>query len=272
MAMGPTARNSKVFASAQRFAAIFMGLLSRRVCIEVAATYTDLLATIGSNQAHFAWLPPAVFVHGQAEHGLRLLVGGIRENRATYRGTLFTRNNSTIQRSSDLQGAKVAWVDANSCAGYLFPRLALRDAGFDPDSLFGSQDFFGDHAAVARAVALGQADVGSTFIHEVTGEAGWSLEVDLDVMRPVLSTEVIPSDVIVAAPAVERTLAMEMTAYLSEIHSSAGGARTIAEVFGVERFEPVPLSAYERVAAAIRDEQRIARVVAPRELNSVLDR
>ncbi len=58
-----------------------------------------------------------------------------------------------------LAGKRVAWVDRDSCAGYLFPKLELLERGRPPDSLFVGQCFLESHIRVVRAVRDGEAEL-----------------------------------------------------------------------------------------------------------------
>jgi phosphonate transport system substrate-binding protein len=257
-AMGPVARGEPRAKAADRFGVMLMALLRKRIDVQVTATYDDLLALIASGEAQLAWLPPAVFVRAHDGHGAELLVGGVRERSTRFRGALFVKSERRWASPEDLRGLRVAWVDRISCSGYLFPRLALRDRGIDPDLHFAAQHLLGDHAAVARAVALGTADVGATFVAEATPgggrtrrHAGWSLEVDPGIMREVLVTDPIPADTICASTATDRALRQEATAVLAELHQSEHGRRVLSTLFGVESFAPADPADYAVVRRAI---------------------
>ena len=160
-------------------AAFFAKVLARRIGrpVDVRATpgYSELLETILDGDAEFAWLPPAVYVRAEDLAGVMPLLAGIRANRAKFRGALFAKSESELEGLASLRGRRVAWVDRNSCAGYLFPRLLLRQQGHDPDHFFSGEAHLGTHGSVVDAVERGEADVGATSsTRRETKSASWA--------------------------------------------------------------------------------------------------
>jgi phosphonate transport system substrate-binding protein len=96
-------------------------------------------------------------------------------------------------------GARAAWVDRESAAGYLVIRAALRARGLGFERAFKEEKFYGSHDAVVRAVLHGEADVGATYVHvlpdDSIGKAGWGAA-DVKVLARYGP---IPADVIAAS-------------------------------------------------------------------------
>jgi phosphonate transport system substrate-binding protein len=234
---------------------MLMGLLQVRISLTITDSYEELLQVLGSGEAHFAWLPPAVYVRARREFGAHLMVAGVRSEQPQFCGSIFVHAQHPAQSIADLKGCRIGWVDPFSCSGFLFPREAIRAAGFNPGTHFAKETFLGDHASVAKAVALGAIDAGATFIHlDRASNPGWALEVDPSIMRPLLVTESIPADVIAAGPSVDPKLRQRFSIYLSEIHSSDAGLRLLERVFGAQRFEPIDARCYEPVERALKNE------------------
>lgn len=234
--------------------------LGQRVEVEAVPSYGGLVEVFAKGRAHFAWLPPAVYVRCYREHDAQLLLCGVRARRAQFRGCLFVRADASLESVDELAGARVGWVDGLSCGGFLFPRLALRERGHDPDVYFSSQRFFEDHPSVVRAVDSGEIDVGATFLHLAAENehapflgTGWELEVPRERMRALLVSEPIPADTLVAAPHVDRAVALRFTECVQGMHDSKEGRTLLRELFGVERFEPGLPSRYAAVERALGD-------------------
>ena len=241
-----------------RFASRVGAALGRLVEVESAPTYRNLIGLFGKGQAHFAWLPPAIYARCAQRYDAQLLLCGVRGRRANYRGCLFVRSDASARSVEDLAGAKVGWVDPLSAAGYLFPRLALVERGVDPDNLFAERRFLEDHPSVVRAVQTGTVDVGATFVHfggdgddaEILG-AGWEPELARDAMRPLCVGPPIPADALVAASHVERATVLRFAECLQSMHDTADGRALLRDLFGVERFEPGLPSRYAVVTRAL---------------------
>ncbi|HWG84646.1 MAG TPA: PhnD/SsuA/transferrin family substrate-binding protein, partial [Deinococcales bacterium] len=71
-----------------------------------------------------------------------------------------------------LQGARIAWIDPTSAAGYTFPKATLVTQGIDPDKFFSRQTFAGGHDAAVLAVLNGSVDVAATFSNNTQGTSG----------------------------------------------------------------------------------------------------
>jgi len=215
--------------------------------------YDALAEAMGSGSVDFAWLPPAVYV-SQESRGVALLLACGRVSGTEYRGTLFVRQDSALKQPSDLAGARVAWVDTKSSAGCLFPRMALRLRGMKPDDLFAEQKFLGSHSAVVQAVALGDADVGATYLTtDAEGRPtrqGWQAELPAEAMRSILVSEPIPADVVCAGPKVTKQQKDAMATALMALHDHAEGRRALMAFFGAQRLEPSLPSHYDSVRAA----------------------
>ena len=243
-------------------AAFFARVLARRIGrpVDVRATpgYSELLETILDGDAEFAWLPPAVYIRAEDLAGVIALVAGIRSNRAKFRGALFVRAESDIDGLTGLRGRRVAWVDRNSCAGYLFPRLLLEQQGHDPDHFFSEESHMGTHGSVVDAVERGAADVGATFVHQEGDEerivgSGWGLSGETGRMRIVATTVPIPSDALVAVAATSVDLRSRFSEAVSTMHEDEAGRRALRNLFGVARFEATLASRYDAVRDAMRD-------------------
>lgn len=127
--------------------------------------YHRLLEALEMGDIDVAWLPPILAAQAAARGRVLPIALPVRDGAAFYSTALFTRPGSRWKSAADLQGARAAWVDRRSAAGYLVIRAHLRKKGIDLDKAFGADQFHGAHDAVARAVHEGDADVGATFAH-----------------------------------------------------------------------------------------------------------
>ena len=206
----------------------------------VTQSYTDLEDKLARGDIDLAWLPPALCVRA-IEHGATLLLGCVRASAKTYRAVLFVRADSPRRAPADLAGARAAWVDPDSCSGYLFPRIALsEDHGLDPAKLFSEEKMLGSHAAVIAAVAKGQADCGATFASGVP-----------EGMRWIVTSAPIPSDAVCASPSMDRARRDALGTALAELHRSADGALVLHDLFDVARLEPALPRHYDLVRRAM---------------------
>ena len=206
----------------------------------VTQTYKELEEKLARGELDLAWLPPALCVRA-IERGATLLLGCVRASEKTYRAVLFVRADSTRRTPADLAGACAAWVDPDSCSGYLFPRIALsEDYALDPATLFAEEKMLGSHAAVIAAVLEREADCGATFASGVPEDTRW-----------ILTSAPIPSDAVCASAAMDRARRDALGIALADLHRSPDGALVLRDLFDVARLEPALPRHYDLVRRAM---------------------
>jgi phosphonate transport system substrate-binding protein len=193
------------------------------VSAKVLPSYAALAEEVAGGGADIAWAPPLVAIQLERAKVVSLALCCSRGGQIGYHAALFTRHASTMETLADLKGCHVAWVDPQSSAGYLVPRMRLASAGLDPATLFGRESFLGTHERVACAVLEGEADAGATYLSldPKTGRgvsAGW-LEAGAGMNGAFILATVgpIPADVIVVASRLSAELKAAITASLAAI-------------------------------------------------------
>jgi len=77
---------------------------------------------------------------------------------SVYYGYWLTLKESGLKKIEDFKGKRFAYVDPYTSAGYLFPRAALKEKGFDPDNFFGTVKFSKTHEAAIQMLLNGSVD------------------------------------------------------------------------------------------------------------------
>jgi phosphonate transport system substrate-binding protein len=280
--MGPFGDAPTIARLRRTFADAMGEALGTEVVTVVASSYAELGGLIERSEAQVAWLPPAVYVAAADRAGVHLVAGAVRAGSRSFRGALFVRADAPWSDVAELRNTRIAWVDRHSCAGYLFPRLALGRMGIDANSFFREELLFESHSAVARAVVVGHADVGATFVSDTSsgdsrrpadgargsirpepmaagGDAprkhrvsGWTFEVAPDAMRELLVTDPIPSDTICAAPALDARTLDRIGSFFFGLHAP-GSHDVLQNLFGVDRFVESTPDEYEVVRSAMAE-------------------
>jgi len=236
----------------------FASLLSELAEVEVgvveAASYAELASKLHEGSVQLAWLSPIPYI-ALAHTGT--VAPLVYHERATkhYASALIVQADSHVKRVAELRGARAAWVDKHSAAGYVVPRIELAKAGVDPRSELGDQKFFGSHEAVARAIASREADFGATFAHrDASGLSGPFTHPDVAASVRVLTTfGKIPSDLIAARADVPMEVRVRLTRGLRAMNANDTGRRVIHELFDIERFRLLDAEAYESLQAIARN-------------------
>jgi phosphonate transport system substrate-binding protein len=228
-----------------------------RVCR--APDYDHLEQMMISGEAQFGWLPPAVFARLEVQHGVRLLLATVRAERAQFSSALFCVSNSNIRDLRDLEGVRAVWVSPGSCSGFLYPRLALRDAGLPVEALFAEETFVSSHQEVLREVLAGRADVGATFVrgrppHPVPSDLGGA-DIRTDGLRILCHRGGIPSDTLCGGPSAPASLTKLLVATVQGLAGDDVGRRVLRTLFDAEGFASASSEDYLDVRRALAVEE-----------------
>jgi phosphate/phosphite/phosphonate ABC transporter binding protein len=177
--------------------------LGCKVTPRVALSYEELTDAIRKRSVDVAWLPPIARLYLEREKAVRTLLVTSRKGGASI-CVLLCRRDSRIETIDDLKGARAAWVDPWSAAGYVMPRVFLFDQGIDPRTIFLEERFKGSHDAAVRSVVDGISDVTATFArvdeHGKILAGGWrAIPGGEAILRVLALVGEIPADGIAAS-------------------------------------------------------------------------
>jgi len=238
--------------------------IKRKVVPFQALSYDDLATQFSEGRLDAAWLPPALFVEVDRTVGLRAVAAAERGGGIGYYTAFFTLRGCHVHSFDDLRGRSVGWVDPNSAAGYVFPRLQLAAMGIDPTDIFQEEVFFRSHGAVVRGVIGRAVDVGATFVHvdplnpRRVLRAGWNLDeddsmgkFDTSQIQPLAPFGPLPADVVAASRNLSEATADDLRRAFLEIHTVPEVAQAARRQFGTGRFMPFNSGAYDVLRQAM---------------------
>lgn len=142
--------------------------LGVEVEITVAPTYAALRTAIERREVDLAWAPPVVCAAVQSSS--LAILKAVRRHSSSYGAALVVRAGEATTLD-DLNGARAAWVDRLSAAGYLLPVAFLHQRGYDTDLLLGEQTFAGSYGRALQAVLDREADLCSIYVANPSNEA-----------------------------------------------------------------------------------------------------
>lgn len=236
--------------------------LDARIEVRAEASYAALRDRVLAREVALAWLPPALYVKTQRAGAIGAVLRAERLAGASYQGAIFVRDDAAVHAASELAGKRIAWVDPDSCAGYLFPRLALRSAGLDPDACFASESFLESHSLVVGAVASGACDAGATYVQLAEASdpgkglaiAGWTAFADASSMRAVIVSASIPSDAVCIGAAVAGDVREKWRVVLGSAHGQPTMSLLLKAMLGADRLTPGAPDDYAPVRDALAAE------------------
>nr|MBP7195733.1 phosphate/phosphite/phosphonate ABC transporter substrate-binding protein [Candidatus Cloacimonadota bacterium] len=155
----PSLEAGKVVASGEAIAKALQAETGYYFKVAVPTSYAAVIEALGSYQADIAWLPTFAYVLAKQKYDAEVKFMTVRNGLKQYRGQFVARADSPIKTIEDIQGKVVAYTDAASTSGYIYPSAMLKEQGIEPSQT----RFTGSHNAAILAVYSGTADVGCTY-------------------------------------------------------------------------------------------------------------
>ncbi len=137
--------------------------LERPATISIAESYSDLEARVLTGKLDLAAMPPYLYVETKdRDPRVEIVASKLVQGSSGNDSILYVGESSTITQIAELKGKRLCFPDRKSTTGYLFPRLALRRAGLDPDhDVVGH--FSGSHMQALRDLVAGVCDATATY-------------------------------------------------------------------------------------------------------------
>ncbi len=134
-----------------------------RVKLIILPSYGDIVGNFTTGGLDGAFLGSLTYALLHEKLGVEAVARPLGLNGAsTYRGVIFSREDSGIRTAKDMRGKRFAFVDKASAAGYLFPLAYFKSHGItDYGRYFKETYFTGTHEDVIYDVLNRRADVGA---------------------------------------------------------------------------------------------------------------
>lgn len=131
-----------------------------------AADYAGVMQAFGARQIEGAGMGASAYAGAwlDTNGGVEpLWVAREADGSISYISVMVVRADSGIISFDQMRGRSLAWADANSASGYLFPRAEMRGAGIDINTFFSRTGFGGGHEQAVVAVLQRQFDAAVTW-------------------------------------------------------------------------------------------------------------
>lgn len=258
LGMVPFHESDRLIRSLDPLAEMLSERLGRPVEATVATAPEALIEGLRSRKVDIGIFGPFALVLAEQRAGAVVILNSIRNGRESYRAQFIVRADSGIESLADLKGKVWAVPGLTSTSGYLFPRLALADAGID-----GLTDVtvvnMVTHDATVMAVYYGDADFGTTFEDAQDVLIGELPDVN-EKIKVIYRTDPIPNDGVVVRKELHPDLIHEIQQALVEIGQTEEGQALLTELFRVTAFVPATSERYEivrRTYELLKDELQL---------------
>jgi phosphonate transport system substrate-binding protein len=183
------------------------------VSMKYAANYAATLNALNSGTADIAETGPFAAALGVKSDKVSIALQRKGYGSWTYVSNIVTTPDSDIESLQDLEGKTIAFADALSASGSLYPIAMLKEAGLsapnEPGNPTGAdyEPQWSSHAAAKEALLSGQADAAGCGYFIVRGEESEYQEG----VRPVKKEDGIPRAPIVLSPKLSDSEKQELT-------------------------------------------------------------
>ena len=208
--------------------------------VHVCPDYAQLSQEVMTGQSQLAWAPPILCA--RVEHAGGVVVARFeRKGLTRYRAALVCAKDHRLDPKT-MRGARAVWVDADSTAGYLLPRVHLHRLGVEPADAFKSESFAKSYSAALEMVAQGLADFTAVYATpQLASTARTGVEdVPLavrDRLQIVGYTEEAPNDAVIIGPGVELADRKELQARLLSAMQDPSARYMLGQVFNADAVE-----------------------------------
>ncbi|WP_232686663.1 substrate-binding domain-containing protein [Halobacterium zhouii] len=174
-----------------------------KVTIDYAADYSATLNAMNSGTADVAETGPFAAALGVKTNKADIILQRKAYGGWTYKSVIVTKEDSDIQKTSDLKGKTVAFADPLSASGSLYPLYMMKKAGISIPNSPGSEagaNFtpqWSTHASAIEALNTGQADAAGVGYFIASGDQPDGYAKGL---REVEATDGIPRAPIIVSP------------------------------------------------------------------------
>lgn len=195
--------------------------------------YSDITDKLVNGEMTIGLLPPLEYVRAHQKYPCLIPICTMVRNGSThYTGYLVVRRDSKISDIGDLKGHSLGFVDSTSASGFLYPVLALRRAGIDPEKDPSEIRYFGNHLTLLDAVINGQIEVAASFAGAL--KLARAQGRDAGSLRVLAITGSIPYDALVVRPGLSVAAIEKIRQIFLDLNSTTQeGRKALAPLFEV---------------------------------------
>jgi len=253
----PSLEAGKVVQSGEAIAEFLRKETGYRFKVAVPTSYAAVIEALGTYQADITWLPTYAYVLAKQKYDAEVKLMTVRNSLTKYRGQFVAKSNSKIKTLADIEGKIVAYTDAASTSGYIYPSALLKEQGIEPSQT----RFTGSHNAAILAVYSGTADVACTYWSppDSTGLPKDAreklLETKPDVLEkvvPIAFTDWIPNDTVTFRKNMPTELEAKVVKALHDFASSARGKEILRSLYDIDGLDHATDADYDVVRKTLQ--------------------
>jgi phosphonate transport system substrate-binding protein len=226
------------------------------ISLMIPNSYDELVEQFNSKIPCFAMMSSQSYVLANQKYGAQVKLRTVRFGHSVYYGMIIVKSTSNIKGIGDLQGKSIAYTDALSTSGYLYPKKLLERNKIKTLK----ETFVGKHDEVVRQVYEGKVDAGAAFFSP-PGSDGTIRDArsrlkekypDVESKIVIITkTDPIPNDPIVFSKNFDQDIARKLYMALVKLASDAKGKQTLLDLYGSEGFVKASDADYNSLRAVM---------------------
>lgn len=253
----PSMEAGKIVTSGQAIANHLHQVTGYYYRVAVPTSYASVIEALGTEETDIAWLATFAYLLAHEKFGAEVALTTIRKGLSSYRGQFIAQAGSGIEQLSDINGKVIAYTDAASTSGYIYPSALLAREGIVPQNSF----FAGGHPQAILAVYQGRADVGCTFWSPPgeDGELNDARRAVIDTYPDVVDkiviigyTDWIPNDTVTFRHGFPEDMKNRIVQALIDYANTEAGHQTLNDMLDIDNFIPAQDSDYDIVRITLR--------------------
>jgi len=253
----PSMEAGKVVTSGEAIAAYLHKETGYFFKIAVPTSYAAVIEALGTNQADVAWLSTYAYILAKQKYNANVRMMTVRNGLKTYRGQFVAATNSGIKSLEDIEGKVIAYTDAASTSGYIYPSAILKQKNITPKEIF----YAGGHPQAILAVYSGRADVACTYWSpaDQTGKPKDAREKLFETHKDIFEkiaiigfTDEIPNDTVTFRSSIPKEIEQKIVSSLMSFSRSETGKDALKKLYDIDGLEEASDADYEVVRTTLK--------------------
>ena len=212
----------------------------------IATNYIGVVEALGTGTIDFALIPPFAYILANKKHGSEALLTSLNKNNEPgYYSVIIARNDTGIEKVSDLKGKKIAFVDPSSTSGYIFPAVILMDNGIDIEKDVKYQ-FAGGHDKALQLLVNGDVDAIGTYESAFSKFSKEFPEIETKA-KIIEKSDLIPGITLTVSSKVDEKTKNNIKEAFLKITEGNEGQELLLKLFGIKGFQEADKNNYDSI-------------------------
>lgn len=254
----PSLEAGKIVTSGQAVADHLTEATGYHFKVAVPTSYAAVIEAMGTKETDIAWLATFAYILANEKYGAEVALTTVRNGLTKYKGQFLARRDSDIDSMQDIDGKIIAYTDASSTSGHVYPSVILKAKNIKPKNYI----FAGGHSQAILAVYDGTADVACTFWSpaaengEIRDARRTIFDTHPDVVEKIKIvdfTDWIPNDTVTFRKDFPEEMKTEIVESLLHFANTEEGHQTLLELLDIDNFVRAQDSDYDSVRKTLKE-------------------